>query len=138
MYLLAVSLHVYVCLFVCFHWSIVDLWYEFNLCVGKIPWRRSWQPTPVFLPGESPMDKAASWVIVHRVAKSRTSLKQLNMHAHIISQILLHYGLITRYWIYFSVLYSKSLFLIYLRKILIPDVEYCHGKNRRIWLFLQD
>ena len=22
--------------------------------VGKIPWRRSWQPTPVFLPGESP------------------------------------------------------------------------------------
>ena len=22
--------------------------------VGKIPWRRRWQPTPVFLPGESP------------------------------------------------------------------------------------
>ena len=22
-------------------------------CVGKIPWRRKWQPTPVFLPGES-------------------------------------------------------------------------------------
>ena len=22
-------------------------------CVGKIPWRRAWQPTPVFLPGES-------------------------------------------------------------------------------------
>ena len=21
--------------------------------VGKIPWRRAWQPTPVFLPGES-------------------------------------------------------------------------------------
>ena len=20
---------------------------------GKIPWRRAWQPTPVFLPGES-------------------------------------------------------------------------------------
>ena len=25
----------------------------FNLWVGKIPWRRAWQPTPVFLPGES-------------------------------------------------------------------------------------
>ena len=25
----------------------VDPW------VGKIPWRRTWQPTPVFLPGES-------------------------------------------------------------------------------------
>ena len=22
--------------------------------VGKIPWRREWLPTPVFLPGESP------------------------------------------------------------------------------------
>ena len=22
-------------------------------CVRKIPWRRAWQPTPVFLPGES-------------------------------------------------------------------------------------
>ena len=22
-------------------------------CVGKIPWKMEWQPTPVFLPGES-------------------------------------------------------------------------------------
>ena len=25
---------------------------EFDLWVGKIPWRRAWLPTPVFLPGE--------------------------------------------------------------------------------------
>jgi len=25
----------------------------FNPWVGKIPWRRAWQPTSVFLPGES-------------------------------------------------------------------------------------
>ena len=25
----------------------------FNCWVGKISWRRKWQPTPVFLPGES-------------------------------------------------------------------------------------
>ena len=25
----------------------------FEPWVGKIPWRRAWQPTPVFLPGES-------------------------------------------------------------------------------------
>ena len=24
----------------------------FDSWVGKIPWRRAWQPTPVFLPGE--------------------------------------------------------------------------------------
>ena len=23
-------------------------------CAGKIPWRRKWQPTPVFLPGKIP------------------------------------------------------------------------------------
>ena len=27
--------------------------YAFNPWVGKTPWRRWWQPTPVFLPGES-------------------------------------------------------------------------------------
>ena len=26
---------------------------RFDPCIGKIPWRRKWQPTPVFLPGES-------------------------------------------------------------------------------------
>ena len=25
----------------------------FSPCVGKIPWRKAWQPSPVFLPGES-------------------------------------------------------------------------------------
>jgi len=26
----------------------------FDPLSGKIPWRRKWQPTPVFLPGEFP------------------------------------------------------------------------------------
>ena len=28
--------------------------HEFNPWVGKIPWKRAWQPSPVFLPGASP------------------------------------------------------------------------------------
>ena len=28
-------------------------------CVSKIPWRRTWQPTPVLLPGESPWTEEA-------------------------------------------------------------------------------
>ena len=28
--------------------------YKFDPWVRKIPWRRAWQLTPVFLPGESP------------------------------------------------------------------------------------
>ena len=27
--------------------------HRFDAWVGKIPWRRKWQPMPVFLPGES-------------------------------------------------------------------------------------
>ena len=27
--------------------------FEFDPRVGKIPWKRAWKPTPVFLPGES-------------------------------------------------------------------------------------
>ena len=30
-----------------------DVRHRFDPWVGKIPWRRAWQPTPVFLPGES-------------------------------------------------------------------------------------
>ena len=37
-------------------------------------WRRKWQPTPVFLPGES-WDGGAWWAAVSGVAQSRTWLK---------------------------------------------------------------
>ena len=29
-----------------------DMRHEFDPWVGKIPWRRKWQPTPIFLPGK--------------------------------------------------------------------------------------
>ena len=37
--------------------------------VGKIPGRRKWQPTPVFLPGKSPTDRVAWWATVQEVPK---------------------------------------------------------------------
>ena len=41
----------------------------FDSWVRKIPWRRAWQPTPVFLPGESHGQRA--WqAIVHEFAMS--------------------------------------------------------------------
>ena len=52
-----------------------------NPWVKKIPWRRAWQPTPVFLP-ENPLDRGAWQVTVHRVAKRQTRLKPLST-AHI-------------------------------------------------------
>ena len=42
---------------------------EFDPWVGKIPWRRAWQPTLVFLPGDF-MDRGAWWATVHGIVKS--------------------------------------------------------------------
>ena len=42
---------------------------------GKIPWRREWLRTPVFWPGENPMDRGAWQAIVHRATKSWTWLR---------------------------------------------------------------
>ena len=53
---------------------------RFDPWVGKIPWRRKWQPTPVFLPRESHGQRSLVHS-VHRTAQSRTRLKQLSMHA---------------------------------------------------------
>ena len=33
--------------------NVGDLRHRFDSWVEKIPWRRKWQATPVFLPGES-------------------------------------------------------------------------------------
>ena len=41
--------------------------------VGKIPWRRKWQPTLVFLPGKS-VDREALQATDHGITKSRTWL----------------------------------------------------------------
>ena len=49
----------------------------FDPWVGKIPWKRTWQPTLVFCL-ESPVDSRACWATVYRVAKSQTQLKQLS------------------------------------------------------------
>ena len=43
--------------------------------VGKSPWRREWQPTPVFLPGESQGQRSLAGCSP-QAAKSRTRLKQ--------------------------------------------------------------
>ena len=41
-------------------------------------WKRKWQPTPVFLPGESQGLGGAWWAAVYGVTQSRTRLKRLS------------------------------------------------------------
>ena len=64
----------------------------FNCWVRKIPWRRAWQPTPVFLPGESHGQRSL-WTTVHRVTKSQTRLKQLSIAQHLFTNILYNYNI---------------------------------------------
>ena len=54
---------------------------RFDHWVGKIPWRREWLPTPVFLPGYISMDRGVWWATMSRVTKSWPQLKLFRMHA---------------------------------------------------------
>ena len=51
------------------------------MAVRKIPWRRAWQLTPVFLPGE-PHGQSCGWATVPGVAKSQTRLSDLAHMQH--------------------------------------------------------
>ena len=55
-------------------------WHGLLPWVGKIPWRRAWQPSRVFCL-ENPMDRGAWQAAVHRVAQSWTRLKRLSTPA---------------------------------------------------------
>ena len=58
--------------------EIQDMWVW--PCIGKVPWRRKWQPTPLLLPGESRGQRSlvgySPWG-----SQIDTRLKQLSMHA---------------------------------------------------------
>ena len=50
---------------------------QFNPWVGKLPWRRTWQPTPVSCL-ENPMDRGAWRATVHGLAKSWDMTERLS------------------------------------------------------------
>ena len=71
----------------------------FDPWVGKIPWRRAWQPTPVFLPGESP------WAEEHGGLQSTGServrhhwIDLSGTHVEGMSWILRSWHLLDHYW----------------------------------------
>ena len=50
--------------------------------VGKIPWRRAWQPTPVFLPGESHRQRSLVGYgpVDHKESDMTEATKCVHMH----------------------------------------------------------
>ena len=83
-----------------FHTQLSDFTFTF------MHWRRKWQPTPVFLPGES-QGRGAWWAAICGVAQSRTRLKRLSsssssigLHRTVQLQLLQHYWLRNKWtWI---------------------------------------
>ena len=67
-------------------------------------WRRKWQPTPVFLPGES-QEGGAWWAAVSGVAQSRTRLKWLSSSSRGSIYVIIHINiswLSSMNWNYYS------------------------------------
>ena len=54
--------------------------------VGKIPWRRAWQPTTVFLPGKSHRQRSLAgyspWGCKESDMTEATEHTRMHMHAH--------------------------------------------------------
>ena len=66
-------------------WSRIHLQFQrpgFGPWVGKISWRRAWQPTPVFLPGESPWTEELGglWSMVLQRVRHDWVTKQSTAH----------------------------------------------------------
>ena len=85
----------------------------FNSWIGKIPWRRKWQPTPVFLPRKSQGQRNLVGCIPGGCKESDTT-GQLSLHAHNLFIIPIHLSFINmpiRYHLFsrfnFSTMYKK-------------------------------
>ena len=83
-----------------------------------VHWRRKWQPTPVFLPGES-QGRGAWWAAVYGVAQSRTRLKWLSS---IVSER--EYIYVCSYLIYMYIRHVYILFQILL-PYRLPHKHFC-------------
>ena len=53
---------------------------RFDPCVGKIPWRRKWQTTPVFLPGKSPGQRS---LVGYTPWGCKESYTTAQLHTHV-------------------------------------------------------
>ena len=52
---------------------------RFDPWVGKMPWRRKWQPTPIFLSGEFHEQRGSWQAAIHEVTKSQTEWLTLSL-----------------------------------------------------------
>ena len=73
--------------------AIQETWVESldhpSFRVGKIPWRRKWQPTAVFYL-ENPIDRGAWWATVHGFTELDMTEQLTHTHTLFTKHILRH------------------------------------------------
>ena len=70
---------------------------RFHPWVRKIPWRRAWQPTPVFLPGESHgQSSLVGYLALLDVHKESDMTEPLNNHNNMLVSVTLRHSLTPR------------------------------------------
>ena len=94
---------------------------RFYSWVKKIPWRRAWQPTPVFVP-ENPMERGVWRATVCWVTKSWIWLKRLNTHTH--SPWSMSY---VCYYYYISMIPFCFYVAVYLCAFLMSEISFLFG-----------
>ena len=90
---------------------------RFDPWVGKIPWRKAWQPTPVFLPGESHGQRSL-------VGYSPQGLKQwisthTHAHTHTHTHTHTHWASLILSWLKICLQWRRPRFDSWVRKILL-------------------
>ena len=88
--------------------------------VGKIPWRRKWQPTPVFLPGESRGRRSLA-AAVYGVAESDTAEAAQQQQQHWFFSRMIDYFVCGRLRFYlFLTIFCYWFLILLLREYIMP------------------
>ena len=107
-------------------WSRVHLQCRrprFNPWVGKIPWRRKWQPTPVFLPGNSHGQRSLAGYSPRGCKESHTT-ERLHTHTHTHIYVLSRFSYVWLFATLWTVAHQAPLSMGILQARM---GEVCHG-----------
>ena len=83
--------------------------YKFDPWVRKISWRRAWQPTPVFLPGESAWTEEPGGQWSMRLQRVRQRLKWLSMHAFLTYPVMVTFSYFFLFYVFAPLVFFQRL-----------------------------
>ena len=84
--------------------AVQEIWVQ--SWIRKIPWKRKWQPTPVFLPGESPWTEEPGGL--QSMGSQRVGQDWATKHRNITERIKVMRTLAEGRWLCFAECYSQS------------------------------